>query len=90
MTEEQNKEGLSNVGKIVGVNLIAAVIYMGLQTIIDGIFMLALMHGLLAAVTGLLMLFSKKTRSAGAAMILAGIIIFMVGFSLCAGSIRIH
>ncbi len=76
MSNQKDKQ-LSDTGKIIGINLIAALAYMGLQTVMEGIFALALMHGLVAAFIGFIMLFSAKTRSAGAAMILAGIIIFI-------------
>ena len=83
MKEEVEKKGMSLLAKVTGVNIIAALFYMSLEGHVKEPDLLPALHGMIAVIAGFFMLFAEKTRSAGAAMILAGLIIFVIGLSMC-------
>lgn len=89
MTEEEEDKKISLLAKVVGGNLIAGLIYVGFFNTQDGE-ALPFLHAIFAFIAGIIMLFSKKTAAAGAAMILAALIIFMIGFSICAANFHMH
>ena len=88
MEEEQpqpQEKGMSNMGKALAANIIILLIYTAMGFPIYG-----LIHGPIAFGIGFILLFPNETRSVGLALILAGLIISIIGFSVCAGSIHIH
>ncbi len=82
--EEFDKDkSISLLTKVIGVNIVAALVYMSLEDVVEQPDALPALHGLFAVIAGFFMLFSEKTRSAGVAMILSGLIIFVIGLSMC-------